>query len=77
MSTILERVFWRDTAIRTAKTTAQAAFGVATSGFVGVLDLDWVTLGSVSGLAGFGCVLMCIANSDGPGDVPEIHNIED
>lgn len=68
MSTIWQRVFWRDTATRSVKTTAQTALGVGITAATSLLDVDWLGVLSASGLAGLASVLMSVASSDGPDD---------
>ena len=43
--------FWSDTIERVVRTAAQAALGVITAGSMGILDVNWGTVGSISGLA--------------------------
>lgn len=67
MSTIWQRVFWKDTATKTVKTIAQTAGGIIVAGPVAnIFTVDWVGIVSASGLAGLACVLMNIGTSDGP-----------
>lgn len=62
MSTFLASgPFWLATVERAVKTTAQAAVATLTAGVVGILDVDWATVGSVSALAGVVSVLTSIA----------------
>lgn len=62
MSFLTEKVFWIDTVERAVKTFAQAAVAVLTSNVVGLLDVDFVTLASVAGLAAVISVLTSIAS---------------
>lgn len=62
MSFLTEKVFWIDTIERSVKTFAQAAVAVLTSNVVGLLDVDFVTLASVSGLAAVISMLTSIAS---------------
>lgn len=43
--------FWGDLVERVVRTAAQAALGVVTAGAMGILDVEWNTVASVSGLA--------------------------
>ena len=43
--------FWGDLFERMVRTAAQAALGVIGAGTMGLLDVNWPTLGSVAGLA--------------------------
>lgn len=57
--------FWKDAAERAVKTFAQAAVAVLTAGATGLLDVEWVHVFSVSGLA----ALVSILTSVGSGTV--------
>ncbi|HWL59285.1 MAG TPA: holin [Microbacteriaceae bacterium] len=61
MSKYANRRFWIDTADRAIATTAQAAIATLTAGITGLLDVDWVQLGSIAGLAGAVSLLTSIA----------------
>lgn len=50
-----------DTAERAIRTAAQAALGIVGAGQLGVLDVDWATVGSVAGLAAVVSVLTSVA----------------
>lgn len=54
--------FAADTCERAVKTVAQTAVALLGAGAVNVLDLDWVTLASVSAGAGLVSVLTSIAS---------------
>lgn len=41
----------KDTADRVVSTGAQSAIATLTAGATGLLDVDWITIGSVTGLA--------------------------
>ena len=51
---------------RAAKTIAQTALAVISSGAVGVLDVDWVHVVSVAGLAGVMSLLTSVLQYDRP-----------
>ena len=53
--------FWLDTLDRAVATVAQAGVAVLTANVTGLLDVDWVQIGSVAGLAGAVSVLTSIA----------------
>jgi hypothetical protein len=55
--------FWAATAERAIKTAAQTAAGFFIVGTTGILDLDWATVGSVSGAAAVLSVLTSLASS--------------
>jgi hypothetical protein len=63
-SALVTKVFWLDTAERAVKTVAQCMVALLTaSGVMGLFDVSWMTLASVSGLAGLVSVLTSIASS--------------
>lgn len=47
--------------VRAAKTVAQTAVGMLTGNMVGVMDVDWIAVASVSVLSGIVSVLTSIA----------------
>lgn len=55
--------FWQDAAERAVKTVAQTAAGLLGAGAVGLLDVDWLQLASVAGLAGLASVLTSIGST--------------
>lgn len=61
MSKYASKKFWIDTADRAVATLAQTAIATLTAGVTGILDVDWVQLASVAGLAGAVSVLTSIA----------------
>lgn len=61
MSKYFDRQFWIDTADRAIATFAQAAIAAGTASVTGLLDIDWVQLGSIAGLAGLVSVLTSVA----------------
>lgn len=56
--------FWRGAAERGIKTFAQTAVGFFVVGTTGLLELNWVSLVSVSGAAALASVLTSIGNAD-------------
>jgi hypothetical protein len=54
--------FWKGAAERGIKTIAQTALAYFVIGTTGILDIDWVALGSVSAAAGLASLLTSIAN---------------
>lgn len=50
-----------DAVERAVRTAAQAALGVVGAGTMGLLDVDWATVGSVAGLAAVVSVLTSVA----------------
>ena len=75
MSALATPAFWKATAERAVKTVAQSAVALITAQATGLLDVEWLALASISGLAGFVSVLTSIASSgvgnDGPSLVGE------
>lgn len=47
--------------IRAVKTVAQTAVGMLTGNMVGIMDVDWVAVASVSAMAGIVSVLTSVA----------------
>jgi hypothetical protein len=64
--------FWKATAERAVKTVAQTGLSFFVIGTTGLLDLDWVALGSVSGAAGLASVLMSVASAGVAGSGPSL-----
>jgi len=63
MSALTTRTFWADAIERSVKTIAQAMIAQLGAGAFGLLDVNYVTLLSVSGLAGLISLLTSIASS--------------
>lgn len=61
MSKYASKQFWTDTADRVIATTAQAAVAVLTANSTGLLDVDFLEVASVSGLAGAVALLTSVA----------------
>jgi len=59
--------FWSDAIERAVRTAAQAALGIVGAGTLGVLDVEWAVVGSVSGLAAVVSLLTSFA-AGGTGD---------
>lgn len=76
MSIYATGAFWSATAERAVKTVAQTGAALLVGNGVGLLDIDWAQVGSVSGLAGVVSVLTSIASAkiggDGPSVGPEV-----
>ena len=68
------RAFWTDVFDRAVATVAQAAVATLTAGVTGLVDVDWVSVGSVAGLAGAVSVLTSIAfrGQKGDGSTPAV-----
>lgn len=56
--------FWQATAERAVKTVAQTAVALLGTGAIGLLDVDWVQVVSVSALAGVVSVLTSIGSDN-------------
>lgn len=56
--------FWKGAAERAIKTFCQTAVGYFIVGTTGLLNLDFITLASVSGAAAVASVLTSIGNAD-------------
>lgn len=72
MSFLAERHFWVATAERAVKTVAQTAVATITANATGLHDADWLTIGSVSGLAGLVSVLTSIGSGYVGDDSPSL-----
>jgi hypothetical protein len=70
MSKYADRTFWVDTFDRAVSTVAQAAVAVLTANVTGLLDVDWVQIASVAGLAGAVSVLTSVAFRGKGDDTP-------
>jgi len=64
--------FWVDTLDRAVATVAQTGVATLTAGVTGILEVDWVTIGSVAGLAGAVSVLTSIAFRGSPAPEPAV-----
>lgn len=54
--------FWKATAERAVKTFAQTAAALLTGNVTGLLEVDWISLASVSGLAALVSVLTSVGS---------------
>lgn len=68
--------FWKGLAERAVKTFAQSLAGLLTAGTIGILDVDWVTALSVSGLVTLASVLTSIGTADFVAGAPEGKHVE-
>lgn len=64
MSVLTTKKFWKDAAERAAKTFAQAAVAVLGAGATGLLEVEWLSVVSVSGLAALVSVLTSVASAN-------------
>ncbi|MFI6477345.1 holin [Nonomuraea sp. NPDC050663] len=60
--------FWADTIERTVRTAAQAALATIGGNAIGLFDVDWATVGQISGLAAVVAVITAFA-AGSTGDV--------
>lgn len=72
MTFLARSSFWVQTAERAVKTVAQTAVATITANATGLLDADWVTIGSVSGLAGLVSVLTSVGSGYVGDDSPSL-----
>lgn len=75
MSIFSSARFWAATAERAVKTAAQTAIALIGTDQIGVLDLDWGQIGSVTGTAVVLSILTSIASGTG-GAGPSLSNSE-
>lgn len=61
MSKYADPKFWVDATDRAISTIAQAAIGALTADVTGIIDIDWMQVGSIAGLAGLVSLLTSIA----------------
>lgn len=61
----MDKNYWKTwikaAGIRAVKTVAQTAVGMLTGNMVGIMDVDWVAVASVSAMAGIVSVLTSVA----------------
>ena len=65
---MLKKKFWLAALERATKTAAQSAVAMITAGATGLLDVDWLQVASVSGLAAVVSVLTSIASGASNGE---------
>lgn len=68
--------FAKATIERAVKTFAQSAVALITANATGLLDVDWVQVASVSGLAALVSVLTSVASAPIGGDGPSLTDVE-
>lgn len=54
--------YWKDSSIRAVKTMAQTAVSLIGTNTVGITEVDWIAVLSVSALAGIVSLLMSVVN---------------
>lgn len=59
---MLTKSFWKDALERAVKTAAQTAVALIGTGLVGIIDVDWANIASVSGVAALVSVLTSVAS---------------
>ncbi len=72
MSKYANRQFWSDTLDRVIATVAQSGVAVLTADATGLLDVDWQTVASVSGLAGAVALLTSVAFRGREAETPAV-----
>ena len=60
---MLSKSFWIDAAERAVKTAAQTAVAMLGTGLVGIVDVDWQNVASVSAVAAVVSLLTSIASN--------------
>lgn len=73
---IFTKTFLTATLERAVKTAAQSAVGLLGADGLGVLDIDWTSVASVSALAAVVSVLTSVASSAVGGDGPSLTGSE-
>lgn len=73
---IFTRAFWAATAERAVKTFAQAEAALLLAAGTGILDTDWTTSVSVSGMAAVISVLTSVGSDVATGSGPSLTNAE-
>lgn len=69
--------FWKAAGERAAKTIAQTAVVTITAGpATGILELDWVAVGSISLLSGVVSVLTSVASGAATDGSPSLTSVE-
>jgi hypothetical protein len=66
------RKFWTAAGERAVKTLAQTAVALLAGDGVGLLDVDWLRIGSVAGLAAVLSLLMSIGSAKVRDDTPSL-----
>lgn len=74
--TIWTAVFWRAAAERSIKTGAQTAAALIVAAGTGLLDTDWTTTASVSGMAALVSLLTSIGSDALTGSGPSLTDAE-
>ena len=64
MSSYWTAAFWRGAAERAVKTLGQSAGAYLSAGQLGLLEVDWLGLGSVAGLAALLSLFQSVGNAD-------------
>lgn len=73
-TSIWSKQFWKASAERAVKTLAQAAVAFLAAGATGLINVDWVQLASVSGLAALVSVLTSIGSGAITDGSPSLSN---
>lgn len=75
MNNLMNREWWIAALTRAIKTVCQTAVALIGSGSIGIIDVDWLNLLSVSALAGLVSILTSIAGLPEVAD-PEYQDTE-
>ena len=73
---IFTKQFLLAAAERGIKTVAQTAAALIVAAGVGLLDADWVAIGSVAGMAGLVSILTSVGSGAITGDGPSLGDVE-
>lgn len=69
--------FWAQVIERSVQAAAACAAGLLAGGGLGILDVDWQSIGSVSGLAAISMALQSVASGRVGDDTPTLTNVTD
>ena len=58
---MINKTWVKAAAVRAVKTVAQTAVGMLTGNMVGVMEVDWIAVASVSAMAGIVSILTSVA----------------
>lgn len=72
MTSLTSRAFWSAAVERTVRTGAQSAAAALIAAGTGLVDSDWIGVGSVAGMAAILSLLMSIGGNAATGHGPAI-----
>lgn len=70
------KAFWKATAERSIKTLAQSGAALLVGDGVGLLDVDWVDVGSIAGLAAVVSILTSVGSAAATDGTPSLTHAE-